>query len=41
MSRLQLVIQSHNSVVAIKSFVNVANFKYLGTIVTNRNYIHE
>jgi hypothetical protein len=33
--------KNHNIKIADKSFANVAEFKYLGTIVTNQNLIQE
>jgi len=39
--RQQNVEYNHNVLVANKSFGSVARFKYLGTTVTNKNYIHE
>jgi hypothetical protein len=33
--------QSHDIQVANRSFENVAQFKYLGTTVTNQNLFHE
>jgi hypothetical protein len=33
--------QNHNSHFANRSFENVAQFRYLGTIITNRNLIQE
>jgi len=33
--------QSGNFMVVNKYFVNVVKFKYMGTAVTNKNYIHE
>jgi hypothetical protein len=40
-SRHQNAERSHNVLLANESFENVANFKYLRTIVTNQNYLHE
>jgi hypothetical protein len=37
LSRHQNAGQNHNIKTANKSFENMANFKYLGTIVTNQN----
>jgi hypothetical protein len=37
----QTVGQNHNIKVANKSLKNVTNFKYLGAVTTNQNYIHE
>jgi hypothetical protein len=33
--------QNHNVKIAHRSFKNVAQFKYLGTAVTNKNLIQE
>jgi alpha-L-arabinofuranosidase len=37
----QNVRQNHNILTANKFFENVANFMYMGTIVTNQDYIRE
>jgi Ni,Fe-hydrogenase III small subunit len=41
MSQEQQAGQNHNIQKVIKSSKRVENFKYLGTALTNRNYIHE
>jgi hypothetical protein len=41
MSRLQNAGQNHNIKIANRSFENVAQFKYLGRKITNKNFIHE
>jgi hypothetical protein len=42
MSRLQNAGQNHNTkIVNNRSFENVAQFRYLGTIITNQNLILE
>jgi hypothetical protein len=39
MSRKQNVWENHN--IVIKPFEHVTKLKYLGMIVTHKNYIHE
>jgi hypothetical protein len=41
LSRHQNAGQNRNIKIGDRSFENVAKFKYLGTIVTNRNLINE
>jgi hypothetical protein len=41
LSRHQNAGQNHNLKTGDRSFENVAQFKYLGTIVTNQNLIQE
>jgi hypothetical protein len=41
LSRHQNAVQNHAITTAARSFENVAQFKYLGTTVTNRNLIQE
>jgi hypothetical protein len=41
MSRHQTAGQNRSTKVANKTFENVANFKYLGTTITNQNCFHE
>jgi ribosomal protein S2 len=40
-SRHQNAGQYHNILIAIKCFDSMTNFRYLGTTVTNKNYIPE
>jgi hypothetical protein len=41
LSRHQTARQNHDTNVAIRSFENEAQFRYLGTTVTNQNLIQE
>jgi hypothetical protein len=41
MSRCQKVGQNHSIKIANKSFEDVEKFKYLGTKVTDQNWMHE
>jgi hypothetical protein len=41
MSRSQKVGSKHSIKIANRSFEDVAEFKYLGTTLTNQNYMHE
>jgi hypothetical protein len=41
LSRHQNAGQNHDTKIAIRSFENVAQFKYLGTTITNQNFIQE
>jgi hypothetical protein len=41
MSRHQNAEQNHNIKIGDRSFENVAQFKYLGTTITNQNLIQE
>jgi hypothetical protein len=41
MSRHQNAVQKHYIKIANRSFENVANFKYLGTTVTDENLNHD
>jgi hypothetical protein len=41
MSGYQSARQNHSIKIANRCFENVAQFRYLGTIVTNQNLIHE
>jgi hypothetical protein len=41
LSRHQKVGQNRDIIIANRSFGNVSQFKYLGTIVTNQNLIQE
>jgi hypothetical protein len=41
MSRSQKIGQEHNIKIANRSFEDVAKFRYLGTTLTDQNYMHE
>jgi hypothetical protein len=41
MSRSQKIEQKHSTKIANRSFEGVAKFKYLGTTLTDQNYMHE
>jgi hypothetical protein len=41
LSRYQKVEQKHNVKIASRSFEDVAKFRYLGTTLSDRNYMHE
>jgi ribosomal protein S2 len=41
LSRHQNAVQNHDKKICNRSFENVAQFKYLGTTVTNQNSIQE
>jgi hypothetical protein len=41
MSRSQKIGQKHSIKIANRSFEDVAKFKYLGTTLTDQNYMHE
>jgi hypothetical protein len=41
MSHSQKIGQKHSIKIANRSFEDVAKFKYLGTILTDQNYMHE
>jgi hypothetical protein len=41
MSRSQKTGQRHSIKIAIRSFEDVAKFKYLGTTLTDQNHVHE
>jgi hypothetical protein len=41
MSRHQGAEKIHKMIIANRSFGNLAHFKYLGTTVTNQNFVHE
>jgi hypothetical protein len=41
MSRGQKIGQKHSIKIANRSFAYVAKFKYLGTTLTDHNYMHE
>jgi hypothetical protein len=41
MSRSQKIRQKHNIKIANRSFEDVAQFKYLGTTLTDQNHMHE
>jgi hypothetical protein len=41
MSRSHKIGQKHNIKIAKRSFEDVAKFKYLGTTLTDQNYMHD
>jgi hypothetical protein len=41
MSHSQKTGEKHNMMIGNRSFEDVANFKYLGTTLTDKNHMHE